>query len=257
MLGCESELGWATRLLHITSELEAHALYSPQMYLPQFLPMLLGRKSEPFDHPEYLFELKYDGFRAIAVIHDGHCTLVSRNGNIFKSFESLRLGLPRDLRVQTAILDGEVACLNSMGRSVFNDLFYHRRDPVFIAFDVVSIGGDDLRYRPLFERKQELRRIMKPRPLRSLYCSHVDGAGQQLFQAACEHDLEGIVAKHKHGLYTSGRDETTWFKIRNRNYSQWEGRNEMFDRPHEPQSVENVGWGACEAACRELELAMP
>ena len=48
------------------------------MLLPQFLPMLLGRKAEPFDNPEYLFELKYDGFRAVAAIHNGHCTLVSQ-----------------------------------------------------------------------------------------------------------------------------------------------------------------------------------
>jgi bifunctional non-homologous end joining protein LigD len=213
--------------------------------LPQLLPMLLGRKAEPFNDPEYLFELKYDGFRAIAIIHAGECTLVSRNGNAFKSFESLRLGLPRDLRVHSAVLDGEIACLDSTGRPVFDDLFYRRREPVFVAFDVLSIGGDDLRCHPLSERKQELRRVLKSRPLMSLYCSHVEGAGKALFEAACQHDLEGIVGKHKSGSYISGRENTTWFKVRNPNYSQLDGRNEMFDRPHEPKPVDIVGWGAC------------
>ena len=80
---------------------------------------------------------------------------------------------------------------------MFNDLFYRRREPVFVAFDVLSIGGDDLRCRPLSERKQELRRILKPRPIRSLACSHVECAGKALFEAACELDLEGIVAKYR------------------------------------------------------------
>ena len=75
------------------------------------------------------------------------------------------------------------------------------------------------------------------------------------FLENCSGNVEGA-AKWKNGTYVSGRDETTWFKIRNRSYSQWEGRNEMFERPHEPKPVENVGWGACGAACRELELTM-
>jgi ATP-dependent DNA ligase len=57
------------------------------------------------------------------------------------------------------------------------------------------------------------------------------GEGNALFDLACQHDLEGVVAKYKSGVYTSGREETTWFKIRNRSYSQWAGREELFWRP--------------------------
>ena len=188
--------------------------------LPPFQPMLLGRKVEPFDHPEFIFEPKYDGFRSLAVICDGRCTLMSRNGNSFNSFEGLRLALPTDLRVRNAIIDGEICCLDTQGRAVFDDLFYHRREPVFIAFDLLSVQG----------------RICR-------------GCGKALFEAACEHDLEGIVAKHKRGAYVSERNETTWFKIRNRCYSQWDGRNEMFDRPHEPRPAEIAGWDSCAMAC--------
>lgn len=201
--------------------------------LPPFQPMLLGRKAEPFDHPEFIFEPKYDGFRSLAIIRDGDCTLMSRNGNTFKSFESLRLALPADLRVSSAVLDGEIACLDSTGRSVFDDLFYHRREPVFVAFDVLRVAGEDVRSLSLSERKNELRRVLKSRPLRSLCCSHIDAVGQALYEAACRHDLEGIVAKLRNGTYISGRENTTWFKIRNRSYSQWDGRNEMFNRPND------------------------
>ena len=210
--------------------------------------MLLGRKAEPFDDPDCLYELKFDGFRALAVVRDGDCQLISRNGNAFKSFAGLRVGLSSDLRVRSAVLDGEIACLDSSGRSVFDDLFFRRREPVFIAFDILSVGGDDLRFLPLYERKRELRRVMKSRPLRSLYCSHVERTGVALFNAACQHDLEGIVAKWKYGPYVAGREETTWWKIRNRQYSQWEGRSEMFERPHEPRPADFIGWDACCAA---------
>jgi ATP-dependent DNA ligase len=64
--------------------------------------MLLGRRAEAFSHTDWLFELKYDGFRARAFIDDGVCRLVSRNGNAYKSFESLGHSLARDLRTRNA-----------------------------------------------------------------------------------------------------------------------------------------------------------
>ena len=71
--------------------------------------MLLGRKAEPFDAPDCFYELKFDGFRSLAVVRDGDCQLISRNGNTFKAFDGLRTGLPSDLRVRYAVLDGEIA----------------------------------------------------------------------------------------------------------------------------------------------------
>ncbi|HWR35067.1 MAG TPA: hypothetical protein VN622_04240 [Clostridia bacterium] len=106
-----------------------------------FSPMLLGRKAEPFDDPDCLYELKVDGFRSLAVVRDGDRQLISRNGNTFKTFDGLRTGLPSDLRVRSAVLDGEIACLDSSGRSVFDDLFFRRREPVFIALVGCLSGG--------------------------------------------------------------------------------------------------------------------
>src|SRR3954454_728050 len=154
--------------------------------------MLVGRKAEAFSHPDWLFELKYDGFRALAFINDGVCRLVSRNGNTFKSFESLSLALPRQLRTRSAVLDGEIVCLDSDGRSNFADLFYRRREPIFVAFDLLATNGEDKRSLPLVKRKAALKRLLYPRPTSILYCSHVESDGKGLFEVACQHDLEGI-----------------------------------------------------------------
>ena len=76
---------------------------------------------QPFDHPDFLFELKHDGFRALAHIWDGQCELVSRKRNAYKSFQNLRDNLAK-LKVKNAVIDGEIVCLDSEGRSIFNEL---------------------------------------------------------------------------------------------------------------------------------------
>src|SRR2546429_1281896 len=82
-----------------------------------FNPMQLSRRARPFNHPEWLFELKYDGFRALARIKRGQCQLISRNGHPFSSFaelgKSIALALPQ---FQDAVLDGEIVCLDRRGR---------------------------------------------------------------------------------------------------------------------------------------------
>jgi bifunctional non-homologous end joining protein LigD len=96
--------------------------------------MRLTRVAKPFDDPDYIFELKHDGFRAIAYIEAGECQLVSRNLNHFKSFGSLKESLGK-IPVQNAILDGEVVCLDHNGVSQFNELMSRKGKPVFYAFD--------------------------------------------------------------------------------------------------------------------------
>jgi bifunctional non-homologous end joining protein LigD len=88
-----------------------------------FQPMPLSRKPAPFDHPEWVFELKYDGFRSLAVIHDGRCELISCKGHPF-SFDSLRKNLTVPSSGRT-VLDGEIACVDRRGRPQFNDLLFH------------------------------------------------------------------------------------------------------------------------------------
>jgi bifunctional non-homologous end joining protein LigD len=215
-----------------------------------FAPMPLGKRVSAFDGPEWLFELKYDGFRALACFDSGRCTLVSRNGNIFKSFPDLCEDMGRGLAVRDAVLDGEIVCLDRRGRPQFYDLLYRRRPPVFVAFDILRRGTEDLRYLPLADRKHELRRILGRKASRMMYAEHMQVRGRDLFGRVCKLDLEGIVAKHRGGHYTADRETTTWFKIRNPDYSQWEGRVEAFERDR--QAEPGPGWHTCSIAAEAL-----
>ena len=184
--------------------------------------MPLSRKPQPFDHPEWVFELKYDGFRSLAVIRGGRCELISRNGHPF-SFDSLRKDLTVPCAGQT-VLDGEIICLDKRGSPQFNDLLLHRGEPFFFAFDLLMADGHDLRMERLTDRKQELRRLLSKASSRLQYVDHIHEHGTALFERVCKLDLEGIVAKHAYAPYVTDAQRTTWFKIKNRNYSQMAGR---------------------------------
>ena len=176
-----------------------------------------------FDDPGFIYELKHDGFRAVAHIEGGACQLVSRRGNAYKSFGPLRESLAALNR--PAVLDGEIVVLDSQGRPQFYDLLRRRGRPIFYAFDCLWLDGRDLRTQPLIERKRILAKLVKDHP-GVLYAQHFDGEeGAALFRLVCEQDLEGVVAKRKDAAYGDG-----WYKIRNPDYSQYEGRRELFDK---------------------------
>jgi bifunctional non-homologous end joining protein LigD len=92
--------------------------------------------------------------------------------------------------------------------------------------------GKDMRSEKLTDRKHELRRALTglPKTSRLRYADHIEQHGTALFQRVCKMDLEGIVAKHAFGPYVTERERTTWVKIKNRNYSQMQGREELFER---------------------------
>jgi bifunctional non-homologous end joining protein LigD len=107
-----------------------------------------------------------------------------------------------------------------------------RGEPVFYAFDLLWLDGQDLRPLPLLERKRLLRSIIPDQPSGLLYASHIERNGLEFFRLTCEQDLEGIVAKLKHGRYGKG-----WFKIRNPKYSQREGRRELFESQRKGSAI--------------------
>ncbi len=100
------------------------------MTLPIVEPMKLFRVADPFNHPDWIFELKHDGFRSLAYLENGKCRLVSRHSSEYKRFEALRNSFSQ-LKADTAILDGEVVCLDSNGHSQFNQTLFRRASPVF------------------------------------------------------------------------------------------------------------------------------
>lgn len=220
--------------------------------LGRFLtPMPLRRVREPFDHPDWIFELKYDGFRALAYITGGDCQLVSRNGNRFSRFSDFGYTIGQHFPCSGAVLDGEVVCLDADGQPQFNNLLFRRGDPVFAVFDVLVIGGRDLRSRPLWERKERLRELVAGCP-RVLFVDHISEQGSALHALACERDLEGIVAKYRRGVYVGERELSTWAKIRNRSYSQIIGRSDLMDREREPREVFGIGWQECVRAAASM-----
>jgi len=211
-----------------------------------FAPMRLDRKPAAFDHPDWLFELKYDGFRAIAVVEYGNCTLYSRNGHQFSAFSDLAIRIGNSLMPRSLTIDGEIVCFDKHGRTEFNELLFHRGTPHFVAFDLLQLSGRDLRPERLVDRKQELRRILGTgSPL--MFADHIEASGVELFKRACDLDLEGIVAKRKDAPYSP--EETTWYKMRNQSYSQWAGRQELFE--HERDQVPAPGWHSCTLAAAE------
>jgi bifunctional non-homologous end joining protein LigD len=190
--------------------------------------MPLARFDAPFEHPDWIFEPKMDGFRVVAYVEGGACRLVSRNRNAFKTFEPLAQAIAQDLAGRSAILDGEIVRPGPDGRPMFYELMRRRGPFCFYAFDLLWLDGWDLRDKPLLERKLFLRRLLPRRPQSVLYVDHVTN-GTELFQVICDQDMEGVVAKQATTKYTP--DATTWVKIKNRHYSQAVGRADFFNRP--------------------------
>lgn len=196
------------------------------MHPPRFDTAQLSLVRTPFDDPDFLFELKHDGFRALAHIWDGNCELVSRKRNAYKSFQALRDNLAK-LKVQNAVIDGEIVCLDSEGRSIFNELLFRRGSPIFYAFDLLYLNGRDLRQLPLIERKEKLRALIDKSGLPDVICGkYVEGRGVDLFNEVVRRNLEGVVAKRRTGTYAT---VSGWLKIKNPNYTQSERRYELFE----------------------------
>jgi len=178
---------------------------------------------EPFNGPDYIFELKHDGFRVLAYIERGECKLVSRHLKHlqFKALEEALATHP----VQNTIIDSEIICIDVNGVSQFNELLSRKAEPVLHAFDLLWLNGDDL----LILRKDRLAALIRLSDCnRIMSAQHVEGESKRLFAEICRCDLEGVVAKRKMGIYKD--DGSAWLKIKNRKYSQAEGRHELLTR---------------------------
>lgn len=190
-------------------------------------PLGLIRRKDAFDDADWVFELKHDGFRALAHVDAARCWLVSRNQHRFDEFNALAKAIAKVVADRRAVIDGEIVCLDADGRPQFYELLARKGRPYYYAFDLLWLDGEDLRDEPLLERKAKLRSLVPERDSRLLYVDHIESSGIALFERVCQMDLEGIIAKRKMGLYREG---TTWYKIKNAAYSQAEGRGELFDR---------------------------
>ena len=189
-------------------------------------PMLATAVERPFDDPNWLFEIKWDGYRAVAFIDDGGVRLVSRNQNdLTAQYPELR-DMPKFIKAKRAVVDGEVVALDEQGRPSFS-LMQQRtgfrpgkpRLPgrqgvpvIYYAFDLIYVDGYDLRRVKLEERKQLLETLVENSPVVH-FSDHYPEKGLALFEAAKQRGLEGIVAKKRKSLYEEKRSRE-WLKIK-------------------------------------------
>ena len=135
--------------------------YSVFTDVPSFQPMPLLKRAAPFDDPDWIYELKRDGFRALAIVEHGRAQLLSRNGHPFASFAELGKQIAAALPNVRAVIDGEICSLDRRGRPHFKNLLFRRGNPpCFFAFDLLTCDGKDLRTERLLDREQELRRLL-------------------------------------------------------------------------------------------------
>ncbi|HKM47243.1 MAG TPA: non-homologous end-joining DNA ligase [Terriglobales bacterium] len=189
-------------------------------------PMLATSAAKAFNDPGWLFEIKWDGYRAVAFFEGGRVRLVSRNQNdLSAQFPELQ-SLPQFVKAERAILDGEIVALDDKGRPSFSLMQqrtgFHpgqrrlqRREGVpviYYAFDLLYLDGFDLRRVALEQRKRMLQeKIVAGAVIQ--YSDHYGEKGLDLFAAAKKRELEGIVAKKRSSVYEENRS-TNWLKIK-------------------------------------------
>jgi bifunctional non-homologous end joining protein LigD len=164
----------------------------------------------PFSDPEWFFELKYNGFRAICYFDGETCHLISYDGKRL-NFPEVERDLKNLLGSRPFILDGELACFDGV-HTVLEKII--RREPPFmyIAFDILYLDGIDLRSKPLMVRRKILQKFTG----KKIMVSYGEtGSGIDLYKRVCKKNQEGVVAKRLDGSYGS-----RWYKFLNPHYSQ-------------------------------------
>lgn len=191
---------------------------APKSSIPHHIkPMLATLVDEPFDKRGWIFEIKWDGYRAIAEIGDD-IKLYSRYGNLFNDkYPEIIEGLKKF--GHRVVLDGEIVALDNEGRSQFQLLQDYLKNKsgklVYYVFDILWLDGKDLRKLSLIERKKILKSAL-PEITNIKYSDHVEEKGKEFFAAAIKKGLEGIIAKDGSSSYVESRTNT-WQKIKNIN----------------------------------------
>ena len=189
----------------------------PKKLNPFIKPMLATITRTPFDNEDWLFEIKWDGYRAIAEIKKGKIKFYSRNGTDFsKRFPAIYMALMK-IRHE-AILDGEIVLLNEKNLPDFQklqDYENHLNCPLaYYVFDILELNGKNTEKLPLEERKKILKQLLKNNQI-IRYCDHIYSKGIAFLEKAKEQRLEGIIAKKKDSRYTRGYRGKEWLKIKN------------------------------------------
>jgi ATP-dependent DNA ligase len=188
---------------------------------PQFIvPMTASVAKKPFNHPDWIFETKLDGSRAIAVIDStGKARIWSRNRlPLEQKFPTVRDAV-EELKVRSTILDGEIVALDEDGVPRFQLIQKWQKRPtapvVYVLFDLLWDNGHDLTSKTVVQRRERLEQIITP--VAGIQVGgYVQSHGKDLFKLAKERGFEGIVAKRKGSIYRPGKRSPDWLKIKAR-----------------------------------------
>jgi bifunctional non-homologous end joining protein LigD len=215
---------WAARAPAATAEIDlSNAIDAP---MPAFIaPMAATLAGRAFQDDDWLFEVKWDGYRLQAVVRDGTVRTFTRNGKDGETYFPGLLAPPTWIDAREAIVDGEVVALDAAGKPDFGLLqemlgsaprAHGDGTLVFQAFDLLHLDGRSLLRVPLEERKALLRLALRTGDRRVRYADHVVREGVAFLQAAEEQGLEGVIAKHRRSIYEPGVRSRAWLKVKHR-----------------------------------------
>jgi bifunctional non-homologous end joining protein LigD len=242
---------------------------APKRPTKRYAPMLATLERTVPKGDDWVYEVKWDGYRAIVYVHGGDVALVSRNGNdLTQRFESVAKAIGKAVRTPNAVLDGEVCALDEGGRATFSAMQQGLAGTryIFVAFDLLEVDGEPIIDEELTERRRRLIKLIDKRQ-KVVQVSEPFDDGEALYRAAVEQRFEGIVAKRARSPYQPGRRSRDWLKIKTHGneefviggYTKGEGRRANsfgslllgeYDDDRTLRYVGNVGTGFSE---REIE----
>jgi bifunctional non-homologous end joining protein LigD len=239
-----------------------------------YAPMLATLDSRIPAGDDWIHEVKFDGFRAIAYVRGGECTLASRNDNdLTGRFPEAAKAIVKAVKSPNAVLDGEIVRIDPSGRSSFSELQQGSGPLVYYAFDLLELDGEPRVQLPLRERKALLRGLLDKR-VTSVGFSEAFDDGAALFEVAQQRGLEGVISKRASSVYQQGKRSRDWLKVKTENseefivvgYTRGSGRRAgtfgslvlAVNDGNELRYVGNVGTGFDDAEiARLLKLLKP
>ena len=179
-------------------------------------PMLAKLHNQPFDDPGWIYEIKWDGYRAVAEINKKDIRLYSRNGISFKERYPAVYEALKKIKVDV-VLDGEIVAFDKKGKPRFQLIQQYAQNPgvpiCYYVFDCLYVNGKSIENKPLVERKKILEGIL-PDDNIVKYCDHLATKGKAFFSALKKKGLEGMIAKHADSTYKEGVRTADWLKVK-------------------------------------------
>jgi len=197
--------------------LQEYAAVVKQKAMPTNIkPALATLVDAPFSDPNWLYEIKWDGYRAVAYVNKGDVEIISRNN---KPFTRKYAPVTAALKAAglNAVMDGEIVATDTNGLANFQLLQNWQNAPVhlhFYVFDILWLDGYDLTQLPLLDRKKILQQVLPPDDPILRFSDHVVGTGKDFYKVALKQGLEGIMAKRADSLYEIGKRTPDWLKIK-------------------------------------------